>query len=174
MAVLELIVHAITPALRGLVLGGDAEPDPAGLREIVAEGNGKQALTSPARAAVATAEALGYTPRVDPELRDREHGEWTGRGWADLVAAQPEAVRRWVDDPYDAPPGGESVSDLVERVRRWLARSPGGVAVTHPAVVRAALLVVGKAGPAAYRTYDVRPLDRVRLVATEGGWRDLV
>jgi broad specificity phosphatase PhoE len=78
-----------------------------------------------------------------------------------------------VQDPYDAPPGGESVVALVERVRRWLAGPPGGVAVTHPAVVRAALVVVREADPAAYRTYDVRPLDRVRLVATERGWRDL-
>src|SRR5689334_23413628 len=51
----------------------------------------------------------------------------------------------WLTDPTRAPHGGESVVDLISRVGGWMdtltARRGRLVAVTHPAVVRAAILV---------------------------------
>jgi broad specificity phosphatase PhoE len=177
---LTLVAHALTPALRGLVLGGDAEPDPAGLaaagslggggaRELVADA----VFTGPEVAAVRTAEALGLTPVVAPALRDREYGDWSGRGLEELLAADPERVTAWLERPHTATPGGESENDVLARVADWLGdlgEQRTVLAVVHPAVVRAAVLYVLDAPAESLRHVDVRPLARVRLSLHEGSW----
>ena len=73
----------------------------------------------------------------------------------------------WLTDPARAPHGGESIVDLVERVAAWLASLAGNtshaVAVTHPAVVRAAILVALGASPNAFWRVDIKPLSRTVL-----------
>lgn len=164
-----LVAHALTPAMRHQVFGGDDEPDPSAL---VAVGNhltGDRVLASPARAAVRTAEAFGATPEVEPALRDRGHGTWTGRRYAELAAEQPDAVRRWLTDPHWAPPDGETVGQLVDRVAGWLSSGTGSVvAVTHPAVIRAALVHVLRAPLDSFPLIDVRPLATARLSRHHG------
>jgi broad specificity phosphatase PhoE len=166
-----LVAHALTPSLRHQVLGGDDEPDDAGLLAVSNKLGASAVLSSPARAAVRTAEAFGAVPSIEHALRDREYGEWTGKRYAELAAAQPDAVRRWLDDPSWAPPGGESVVRLVERVGAWLAHADTSVtAVTHPAVIRAAVVYVLRAPPASYRLVDVRPLSRARFSRQGDRW----
>ncbi|MDT7638450.1 MAG: hypothetical protein QOC83_2738, partial [Pseudonocardiales bacterium] len=161
MTSLTLIAHALTPALRGLVLGGDAAPDPSSVEaarelKIVAD----EVYAGPEAAALQTASALGLTPVVVPALRDREYGEWTGRELEELLEASPGAVATWLERPHTAPPGGETENDVITRVADWLgdltraggsaafgeAVDSGGrgqadrrtvAAVVHPAVVRA-------------------------------------
>ncbi len=122
MTALTLISHALTPALRGLVLGGAAQPDPASLeaaRELNL-GGFAEAFSGPEPAAVQTAEALGLVPTVDQALRDREYGDWSGRELEDLLATTPEAVAAWLERPHTAPPGGETENDVITRVADWL------------------------------------------------------
>ncbi|TCC53146.1 histidine phosphatase family protein [Kribbella capetownensis] len=184
MTALTLVAHALTPALRGLVLGGDAEPDPAGLaaarelpvgagRELAADA----VFAGPEVAAVRTAEALGLTPVVEPALRDREYGDWSGRGLEELLAADPERVTAWLERPHTATPGGESENDVLARVADWLGdlgeqygERRTVLAIVHPAVVRAAVLYVLDAPAESLRHVDVRPLARVRLSLHEGSW----
>jgi broad specificity phosphatase PhoE len=176
---LTLIAHALTPALRGLVLGGEAQPDPASVAaarelEIVAD----EVFSGPEPAAVQTAEALGLVPTVDEALRDREYGEWTGRELEELLAASPESVSEWLERPHTAPPGGEAENDVITRISDWLddlvqpdeecRRSVA--AVVHPAVVRAAVLSVLTAPAESLRRVDVRPLAVVRLSAHHRSW----
>lgn len=121
MTSLTLVAHALTPALRGLVLGGDAEPDPAGVdaaRELKIDAD--EVYAGPETAALRTAAALGLTPVVVPALRDRQYGDWTGRELEELLSASPEAVAAWLDRPHTAPPGGETENDVITRVADWL------------------------------------------------------
>lgn len=179
MTALTLISHALTPALRGLVLGGAAQPDPASLakaREL--ELAADETYSGPEPAAVQTAEALGLVPTVAQALRDREYGEWSGRELEELLAASPDAVAAWLERPHTAPPGGETENDVITRVADWLgdltAATDSGhrtvAAVVHPAVVRAAILYVLDAPAESLRHVDVRPLSVVHLSAHNNSW----
>jgi broad specificity phosphatase PhoE len=182
---LTLVAHALTPALRGLVLGGDAEPDPASVeaaRELKFQAEAVYA--GPERAAVRTAEALGLTPVVEPALRDREYGDWAGRELEDLLTVDPERVSAWLERPHTATPGGETENDVLARVADWLGdlgllhgengrlRGDRGpvLAVVHPAVVRAIVLYVLNAPAESLRHVDVRPLATARLSLHAGSW----
>ncbi|ADB35896.1 Phosphoglycerate mutase [Kribbella flavida DSM 17836] len=193
MTTLKLVAHALTPGLRGLVLGGTPEPDQASLeaaRELKPEAD--QAYCGPEPAAVRTAEAMGLTATVDAALRDRSYGDWTGRGLEDLLAEFPGMVSAWLDRPHTAPRGGETENDLITRVADWLGDLAGGpspsqpfgepvtsgpaadrrtvVAVVHPAVVRAIVLYALEAPAESLRHVDVRPLAVVTLSAHAGNW----
>lgn len=178
MTELTLVAHALTPALRGLVLGGDAAPDPSSVeaaRELKLEADA--AYAGPEQAAVLTAEALCLTPVVESALRGREYGDWAGRGLEELLAADPERVAAWLERPHTATPGGESENDVLTRVADWLADLGQGdgerrtvVAVVHPAVVRAIVLYVLDAPAESLRQVDVRPLATVKLSLHDGSW----
>ena len=175
MARVLLVAHALTPSLRHHVFGGDDEPDQAALAGCPVDATAAAAvLAGPARAAVRTAEAFGATPVVEAALRDCDYGTWTGRRFAEVLAEQPAAVEEWLSDPRSSPHGGESVEQLVGRVGGWLRTQAGGagtvVAVTHPAVVRAAVILVLDAPLDAFRRIDVRPLTTVRLGEQDGRW----
>jgi broad specificity phosphatase PhoE len=176
---LTLIAHALTPALRGLVLGGDAEPDPASVeaaRELKFAADAVYA--GPERAAVRTAAALGFEdPVVEPALRDREYGEWTGRDLEELLGEDPQRVSAWLERPHMATPGGESENDVLIRVADWLGdlverhdERTSVVAVVHPAVVRAVVLYAVDAPAESLRHVDVRPLAAVHLSHHSGNW----
>lgn len=178
MSTLTLVAHALTPALRGLVLGGDAEPDQASLsaaRELKVEADAVYA--GPERAAVRTAEALGLTAIVEPALRDREYGEWAGRSLEDLLASDPSGVAAWLERPHTATPAGETENDVLTRVADWLGDlgQPDDerrtvAAIVHPAVVRAIVLYVLDAPAESLRHVDVRPLATVTLSLHNGSW----
>ena len=185
MTALRLVAHALTPGLRGLVLGGDPEPDRAGLdaaRSVRIEADA--AYCGPDPAAVMTAEAMGLSPIVDPALRDRYYGDWTGRDLEELLTVDPERVSAWLERPHTAPPGGETENDLITRSANWLAdlakptADPDAVpadrrtvvAVVHPAVVRGMVLAALDAPAESLRRVDVRPLAMVTLSLHAGSW----
>ena len=58
---------------------------------------------------------------LDARLREIYFGEWEGKTATELLAADPEAVARFWDDPlHFPPPGAEDVRDLQARVlRAW-------------------------------------------------------
>ncbi len=109
---------------------------------------------------------------VEERLRDCDHGRWRGLPLAEVVAAEPEGVRQWLEDPDSAPHGGEPVSAVLLRVGEWLATlTPGRwLAVTHPGLVRAAVVVALGAPAGAYRRVDVPPLGRAELTGLGGRW----
>ncbi|MET7278408.1 histidine phosphatase family protein [Kribbella sp. NPDC005582] len=178
MSSLTLVAHALTPALRGLVLGGAPDPDPASLeaaRELKLEAD--TAYAGPEPAAVRTAEALGLTATVEPALRDRDYGDWSGRGLEELLAADPTGVGAWLERPHTATPGGETENDVITRVADWLGdlverheERSSLVAVVHPSVVRAVVLYVLDAPAESLRHVDVRPLATVNLSHHTGSW----
>ena len=131
---------------------------------------------SPALRARQTAQALGLAAVTDEAaLRACDCGRWTGRSLADVHAQDGEAaVLSWLSDPAAAPHGGEAFLDVLERVGTWLdSRTQDGghtIAVSHPEVIKAAIIHAIQALPAAFTRIDVGPLSRV-VLAYNRGWR---
>ena len=93
--------------------------------------------------------ALRWNIELEPttELREMHFGEWEGRHYDEIDAADNLRWRRWCEDwRNEAPPGGESVEQLTNRVSSWLARkapSERDVLVTHAGVIRALRVLSG-------------------------------
>lgn len=177
---LFLLCHAATAATRMAVFPAGHEPVEAGaLRHIDAVARALPAcryrLTSPAIAAVQTAFALGgAAATIDPALRDCDHGRWTGRTLAAVQAAEPVAVADWLRDPQAAPHGGEALDRVLARVAAWLEQrrelTGACLAVTHAAVIRAAIVLAIAAEPRSFWRIDVTPLTLARLNGHAGRW----
>ena len=178
---LDLIAHGASAATRTARF-----PDDEGLEASAASAleasRGRmrayaRALTSPARAARETAQALGFGAEVEIALRDCDYGRWRGLGLKDVAEREPEAFAAWLGDPRAAPHGGESVAALIERTRAWLAQSlareGATLAVTHSSVVRAAIVNALGAGASAFWRIDLAPLSLARLSGREGRWNFL-
>lgn len=175
---LTLICHGATAATGAAAFPCGEGLTAAGLRRATAAagaiGPCDGAWTSPAPAAGQTAAALGLAARAEPMLRDADWGRWAGRRLADIGAEAPEAVAAWLADPAAAPHGGESVLDLLARVARWLAARADDaghvVAISHPALVRAAVVTVLDAAPRSFWRIDAAPLTWTDLRRSEGRW----
>jgi broad specificity phosphatase PhoE len=111
---------------------------------------------------------------VNPSLRDCDYGRWAGRTLADVQTEEPAKVAAWLADAQAAPHGGESLSDLFRRVSTWMTeciREEGHtVAVTHAAVIRAAILHVLHAPAPSFWRIDIEPLSVVKLRSDGTRW----
>ena len=129
---------------------------------------------SPDLSAVQTAEILGLHSEADPMLRDCDFGRWAGRSLADVQTGEPDALAMWLGDPTAAPHGGESFADVVNRVQAWmdglLLASGSALAITHPTIIRAAIVSALGAGPHALRHIDIAPLSRAKLSSDGRRW----
>jgi broad specificity phosphatase PhoE len=134
----------------------------------------RRVLSAPARAARETAAALGLDADVETALRDCNYGRWRGLASADVAAREPDGFAAWLADPAAAPHGGEPLAALIERANLWLAeelkRDGATVAITHAAVVRAAITSALGIGASAYWRIDVAPLSLARLTGRDGHW----
>jgi broad specificity phosphatase PhoE len=175
---LTLLCHAPTAAVRRAAFPADEPLDERGAAQAAAVagslGGFDSVWTSPALRARQTAAALRLSAREDVALRDCDFGRWAGRRLADLQAQEPEAVATWIDDPVAAPHGGESILDVLRRVGAWLEarREERGrsIAVTHPAVIRAAVMHVLGTPPSAFWRIDVEPLSVTDLRRNGDRW----
>jgi broad specificity phosphatase PhoE len=176
---LTLICHASTRALREAAFPTDEPLDPQGLAEASALAPTMRrvdaAWTSPALRARQTANALGLAATAVRDLRDIDFGTWSGRSNAEIESVAPEALAAWMHDCAVAPHGGESIVEILERVASWfetVGQTQGRiVAVTHAAIVRAAILLALDAKPDSFWRIDVAPLCHVRLRGSAGRWR---
>jgi broad specificity phosphatase PhoE len=175
---LKLLCHASTAGVRASAFPTDEPLDLQGRQKLEAFPRHllrtDRCLTSPTLRASQTAEALGLVARIEPALRECDYGHWTGRSLEQVQAQNPEAVAEWLRNPEAAPHGGESVVALIARVSNWLdgqKTMPGTiVAVTHAAVIRAAIVCVLEAGPQSFWHIDVAPLSLTKLSAHHGRW----
>lgn len=166
------------PASRELRFGDDRPPVDHEQERILAAvsrlTDAGSHFTAPSVRCRRTAELLGLRAAVEPDLRDGDMGTWHGRTLNDVAARDPAALGAWTADPDAAPHGGESVTALCARVAGWFDRLPDdtgrAVAVTGPAVVRAAVVHALGAGPAAFWRVDVLPLSAVLLTGRAGRW----
>jgi broad specificity phosphatase PhoE len=103
-------------------------------------------FTSPSRRARETAAPLATQRQLElyviPELAEMDFGQLGGRSIEEAAHAFPEALKRWLDNPFEVTlPEAEPFLDFVgrvRRVRRQLTRQWSGrtvVAVTHGGVI---------------------------------------
>lgn len=103
-------------------------------------------FTSPSQRARETAEPMASQRNLElqviPELAEMGFGQLGGMSLAEAAQTFPEALKRWIDNPFEvALPDGEPFLDFVgrvRRVRRQLTREwPGRtiVVVTHGGVI---------------------------------------
>jgi broad specificity phosphatase PhoE len=151
--VIVLVRHGETEANRtGLLLGRADPPLTArGIRQatalagVLAPIDAPRLVTSPLTRARQTAAAIGEatrtTPIVDPRLIELDYGEWDERPLAELPA---DVTARWRADPTFAPPGGESLAGLRERVApcagELLDQDHTVIAVSHVSPIKAIIL----------------------------------
>jgi broad specificity phosphatase PhoE len=175
---LTLISHAATAAVRAAAFPRDESIEAAGRSEALALADRfrtvSTAWVSPGARTVETAAALGLDATIDAALSDLDFGRWAGRTFSDVEAAEPEAMAQWLAEPAAAPHGGESLGVLMARIAKWLdfaAEQRGRIAaVTHPAVIRAAIVIAIEAGPAAFWRIDIAPLTLVELRSNGRRW----
>ncbi len=175
---LGLLTHGATAANRAAAFSADEPLEPRAIAALKVVGARlkpyARTLVAPERAARETAATLGLRGEIEPALRDCDYGRWRGLALADLAAREPEGLKLWLSDPASAPHGGESLAALLGRVTAWLAEqqhvSGGTLAITHAAVVRAAIVSALGADPAAFWRIDVAPLTLARLSGREGRW----
>lgn len=163
---LDLVSHGMTEAMRKARFPVDESLTEAGRRAIAAGGRltAARVRTGPERRTVETAALMGLPGEEDTRLRDLDAGAWRG---GELMSVPQDELYAWLTDPQFRGHGGESVIDVVERTRYWLAEiaaeGMSTIAVTHPAVIRAALLVTLDAPPKSFWRIDIPPGSVTRL-----------
>lgn len=174
---LTLVCHAATRAQKSARFPADDPvafdgPLPAVLQAI---GTGKRArfMHAPEARARQTAERLSAQSQCVSALRDLDFGRWRGLSIDGVATAEPEALQAWLTEWDAAPHGGETLAQLSGRVEQWLGKLAGEghiVAVTHPSVMRMALMHALRCPPQAFHTIDIGPLSTLDL-RFNGVWR---
>ncbi|MBF6331257.1 histidine phosphatase family protein [Nocardia transvalensis] len=174
---LTLVTHAMTDAVQAARFPVDEPLNALGRRAVAALGplpgadRADLIRVGPEARTRETAAALGLDGEPDSGLADLDCGAWAGAGMDGLP---PEQLMGWLTDPDQRPHGGESIAGLLERVRAWLdaiADPPRRiVAVTHPAIVRAAVLVALHCPATSFWRLDIPPLSATTLHRRGPAW----
>ncbi|GAB2760191.1 bifunctional RNase H/acid phosphatase [Salinifilum aidingensis] len=128
------------------VAGPDGDPAP-----IVAS-----PLVRTRQTADEVAAATGGTCELRDGLVETDFGEWEGLTFAETSERYPELHGRWLGDPTVAPPGGESLEHVAERVsaacddllQRYAGRTV--VVVSHVTPIKALLRRALDVGPGVF------------------------
>jgi alpha-ribazole phosphatase len=95
------------------------------------------------------AEHHGQKVVPDPLMRELSFGIWEGMTYDEIMQKWPQEYKGWQADPYnEKPPEGETLSELCERVSKFLMKAaqdhPEGriLAVSHAGPIRAILSVL--------------------------------
>ena len=106
-------------------------------------------------------ERIGLEPRLDARLREANRGEWEGRLFIDIAREEPERYAAWRRAGARFRfPGGESLSDQLERVSAAVhdIRGTGplpALAVCHGGSIRVMLCARDPRGLDAFHTFEV-------------------
>ena len=167
--------HGETAANRDRLALGRADPPLTGrgrgqadaLAGRLCDSGAVRIISSPLRrareTATAIAEAVGLGVDVDRRLVEMDYGDWDERSFSEFP---PEDLARWRKDATFAPPGGESLIAVGERVASLcteLIDGPVVIAVSHVSPIKAAVLWAMDADPLlAWRMHlDVASISRI-------------
>nr|WP_277605560.1 histidine phosphatase family protein [Glycomyces sp. L485] len=173
-----MVRHAPTAATRRHAFPLDEPLDEAG--ETEASGlrgrlRGSAAVAAPAARCLRTALLAGFEPVAsDPRWSELDFGDWAGSTLSEIGDRDPRRLSAWLDDPRSAPPGGESLLSLRERVRAALSdlaeTVEDTVVFTSGGPVKAAVAAVLDAPDAAFWRLDVAPCSVTVLHCRSGVW----
>ena len=171
---LTLVSHAMTDAMSAGRFPSDEALNALGHRQLDATpelGRVDVAICGAEQRCLQTAARLGLAAQTDSRIGDLDCGAWSGRGLDELPH---DGLAAWMTDPTATPHGGESLAALFDRVGGWLGSvvDMGGrvVAVTHPAVVRAVILLALDAPPKSFWRIDIAPASRTLMHHRGGAW----
>jgi broad specificity phosphatase PhoE len=167
---LTLVCAAPAAGVRPGTFPDDEPADLAGFAP--ASGAITRLLTAPELRARQTAGVIGAAT-VETALGECDYGTWRGRDLGEIGGVDAAGAAAWIADPAAAPHGGESIAVLIERVGGWLDRFDAAghtMAVTHPAVIRAAVVHVLGAPATAFWRIDIEPLSVTDLRRHAGRW----
>jgi broad specificity phosphatase PhoE len=175
-----LICHPATPEMRAGRFPADEPLDDRGYAQAAEAGSyvhlqypDSTVFCSPATSARQTADAFGLDAAPAPALADADYGAWRGKSMSEIVRDTPDDASAWLNDPFMKGHGGESFADVIKRVGTWLDALDiqGNVmAITHASVIRAALVHVMQAPPAAFFHVEPAPLSLIALRRGPRGW----
>jgi broad specificity phosphatase PhoE len=127
----------------------------------------EKVFTSPLQRAQQTAELvadrMGLEVEIDDRLVEIDYGDWEGRPFAGL---EPAVVKQWRGDADFAPPAGESLRAVTERVGSFCAGQLDArvvVAVSHVSPIKGAVTwALGVSPELAWRMrLDVASITRI-------------
>ena len=167
--------HGETAANRDRLALGRADPPLTGrgrgqadaLAGRLCDSGAVRIISSPLRrareTATAIAEAVGLGVDVDRRLVEMDYGDWDERSFSEFP---PEDLARWRKDATFAPPGGESLIAVGERVASVcteLIDGPVVIAVSHVSPIKSAAIWAMDADPLlAWRMHlDVASISRI-------------
>ena len=133
----------------------------------------RQVYAAPEQRTRQTANALGFNPLLSEELRDLDYSLWRGKSLDEVQSTDPDGVRQWLTDIDASPHGGESIANFLGRIESWLAGQHGFghiLAVTHPAVIRAAVVLTLQAPAQSFWRIDSPPASITDLRSNGRFW----
>lgn len=134
---------------------------------------GEKTWSAPEQRTQQTARFLGLSVALAEELRDCNYGKWKGRRMEEVQSEASQGFVEWLTVPHSAPHGGESVEGLVGRVGKWMAEQSEvkhTIAVTHPAVIRAAIVYALRLPLQNFWRFDIAPLTLTDLRSGGSVW----
>jgi broad specificity phosphatase PhoE len=174
---ITFISHAPTAAVRRSAFPLDEPIEPREVEKLRSIGwippRVRQVYAAPEQRTRQTAKALGFDPILSAELKDLNYCSWRGKSLDEVQSTDPDGIRRWLTDIDAAPHGGESIANFLARIKLWLAgqhSSGHTLAVTHPAVIPAALVLTLQAPAQSFWRIDIPPLSITDLRWNGGFW----
>jgi alpha-ribazole phosphatase len=116
------------------------------------------------------------SPQIEPDFDEQDFGRFQGHTWGAL-AGDPALDAFWKDPANTPAPGGESFAQLVDRVRRGIARvgtlhaGKTIVIVAHAGTIRSALCVAMGIAPKAGLTFAISTVSITRIEGIDAAWR---
>jgi broad specificity phosphatase PhoE len=176
---LTFICCGFTSATRQSAFPADEALDEKGWREATALARdwplGGKAVRSPTLRARQTADALNLIAEEEDAIRDLNYGAWSGRTIRAISEGDPDGLATWLAEPGAAPHGGETIASLFARTSAFMtARATEGgtlVAISHAAVIRAAISIALATPVTSFWRIDVAPLARAVMHGDGKSWR---
>jgi alpha-ribazole phosphatase len=135
--------------------------------------------------AAAIAGDRGLPVEPDARLRELHFGGWEGRTYDEVRQSDPQALAAWEEDPVNvAPPGGEALAQMAERLRTFLADLAGApnpdekvLVVAHRGALQVLACLALGLPPQARRRLRLEPASLSELSLHPGGavlecWND--
>jgi len=126
--------------------------------------------------AIVEAGAPFEEPLIERDFAEQSFGDWQDHSWDELEKLNPPVYRTFWENPgRNAPPGGESLADLIARtgsvIDRLNTEHQGRdiVAVTHGGTIRAALAYALDLEPIDAMSYTIDNLSLTRIDHFQAG-----